>query len=115
MPYLSTEKIKEIRNEIKQTFPNFKFSIKREHYSTVCVSVLSGPIEFGTTEASVNHFWLRDNWGHNPQAYKFLSKLKSIMSRDMGEGYEDGDYGHIPNWYLDINIGKWDKPYIIKK
>ena len=27
----------------------------------------------------------------------------------------DYDYGSIPNYYLNMRIGKWDKPYILKQ
>jgi hypothetical protein len=115
MPYISTQKVKEIRSELKRTFPQFKFSVRRDNHSSVNVAVLSGPIDFGTTDESVNHYWLESHYGDRPKVLRFLTTLKGIMSAGQGSGYEDGDYGHIPDWYLDINIGRWDKPYTIKR
>ncbi len=115
MPYISTESVKEIRNELKSTFPKFKFSIRRDNYSSVNVTILAGPIDFGVTHNGVNHFWLANNWGHNPIALEFLTKLKSIVGRTQRELVYDGDYGSVPNYWYDISIGKWDKPYVVKK
>jgi hypothetical protein len=114
MPYISTESVKEIRNELKSTFPNFKFSVRRDNHSSVIVTVLSGPIDFGGTDISVNQYWLADNWGHNPEALDFLTKLKSIIGREQRELVYDGDYGSVPNYWYSISIGRWDKPYTIK-
>lgn len=115
MPYISTESVKEIRNELKSTFPKFKFSVRRDHYSSVIVTVLSGPIDFGGTDIGVNHFWIDTHWGHNPKALEFLTKLKSILGREQRELVYDGDYGSVPNYYYSISIGRWDKPYVIKR
>lgn len=115
MPYISTESVKEIRNELKSTFPKFKFSVRRDNYSSVIVTVLSGSIDFGGTDIGVNHYWIEDHWGHNPKALEFLTKLNSILGREQRELVYDGDYGSVPNYYYSISIGRWDKPYVIKR
>jgi hypothetical protein len=115
MPYITTEKVKEYRNKLKREFPQFKFSVRREHYSSVRVNILSGPIDFGGTNRQVNHYYIEEHWKDNPTACEFLQKVKSIVGGDEREVSYDGDYGSIPNYWYSISIGSWDREYVIKK
>jgi hypothetical protein len=116
MPYISPEKVREIRVAIRKTFPEFKFSVTCQHYMSVHIEVLSGPIDFGETYQQINHFWIAENWKENPKAKKFLLALDKIATSAFdGGGFMDSDYGYVPDYYHNINIGRWDKPYVIKK
>lgn len=103
MAYISTEQVKVIRENLKKEFPQFKFSVKREHYSKVCVSILSGNVDFGTTY----------------KKFKFekdgvLGKINSIVNTgNFDESDSMTDYFHV-GFYTDMSIGQYDKPYIIK-
>ncbi len=117
MPYISSEKVKAIREEIKKTFPEFKFSVTRQHYSTVAVVVLSGPIPLLDKGSSreyecVNTFWINDHYKDGAKK-DFLKKLNEITSRDCRIVSEDGDYGSTPNYYTDIRIGDFERPYVV--
>lgn len=112
MPYISTDRVKEIRNELKTTFPQFKFSVKRYHYSVVVVTIRKGPIDFGNTEFMVSPHWLENRWKEkNLQAYEFFDKVVKIVNHGNCTVVEDGDYGSIPRFYIDINVGDWQRPY----
>jgi len=117
MPYISTERVKEIRKEIKKTFPDFKFSITKEHHSVVRVIVLSGPIEMLmdplNAYESVNHFYIKDNYKDFPEIEYVLSRIYEIMSRGNCVESYDGDYGSIPSYYTHLKVGGFDRPYKI--
>jgi hypothetical protein len=115
MPYITTEAVKEIRNELKARFPNFKFSVVRHNGISVNVYIMRGPIDFGKTDVSVNKYWLDSHWGHNPKALTFLKEVVSIVGREQENVSWDPDYGHWPNFYFDVSIGKWDRPYELIK
>lgn len=115
MPYITTEAVKEIRNELKARFPKFKFSVVRRDGMAVDVRIMRGPIDFGKTDVNVNHYWLESHWGHNPKALKFLKEVVGIVGRNQRELVYDGDYGSVPTYYYHINIGKWDRPYELRK
>ena len=115
MPYITTDKVKEIRNELKSQFPKFKFSVVRGDYSSVNVAVLNGPVDFGTEFERVNQYWIKDHWADRPEALEFLLKVNEIISRDVKEVSYDYDYGSLPNYYYSIQIGKWNKPYTNSK
>lgn len=115
MPYISKESVKVIREKLKNTFPEFKFSVTCSNYSSVNVNVMAGPIDFGSEYSQVNHFWIDEHWKEKPKAKKFLLAVDKIMnSCNDGSGHEDVDYGFIPSYYRNISIGKWDKPYVKK-
>lgn len=41
MPYIESTTVVLIRKQVKEALPAFKFSVTREHYSKVNVSILS--------------------------------------------------------------------------
>lgn len=114
MPYIASEKVAEIRNEIKKQFPDFKFSITHQHYSTVVVSLMAGPIEFAETHRQLNPFHIEAHWKDEPDKMTMFLSIVDIIKKIGNHNpciVEDGDYGRVPSFYYDINIGRWDKPY----
>lgn len=110
MSYISPKEITtNIRKELKAQFPTFKFSVTRRNYNSISIAILKGDVDFGTEYSDVNHFWVKRDW--EGQALKVLSKIVSICMSDNYITSEDSDYGSIPNYYVNLSIGKWDKPY----
>ncbi len=118
MPYISTEDVKIKRNLIKKTFPKFKFSIRHRHHSAICVTILSGPIDFlngSDGYETVNNFYIKEHYKEFPEKQDMLLKLKDIINNDNYTIVDDGDYGTIPKFYTNISIGNWEKSYQFKK
>jgi hypothetical protein len=111
MPHITTETTKEIRKEIKKTFPNMKFSVTRRHHSTICVTLLESPIESNSDNYQLNHFYLENE--ENKEIAKVFTKVLEIINSHKGQAEEsyDSDYGSIPNFYINFSVGRWDKPY----
>ena len=114
MPYISTEEVSVIRKSIKKQFPDYNISVVRSHYSSVNISVMAGPLQFGgagePVYCQVNHFWLRSSdW--IPTELRFLQTISDIASAECGPSHMDGDYGSVPGYYVNITIGKWDRKY----
>ena len=40
MAYISTDDVKHIRNELKKELPQYKFSVVRDHHSSVTISLM---------------------------------------------------------------------------
>lgn len=110
MPYISTDKVKEFRNEIKKL--GGKISVTRRHHSTVCVNILEHNFSLDKDRGheSINHYYIKDHWGET-EWYDLLKRIHEIVGSDVETIIEDGDYGNVPNYYIDIEIGKWDRPY----
>jgi hypothetical protein len=111
MAYLSAERVKEIRTQLKKEFPSFKFSITRDDCSGIKISILESNVDFNLGEATykqANVYWIdRDFTG---QAKEVLKRIMAIAHSGV-KYYETGDYGNQPSFYVSINIGQWDKPY----
>lgn len=120
MPYISSEEVKAKRERIKKEFPGFKFSITRKHHSSINVNILEAPINLltnkeGRTHEQINHFYIEEHYKDNPEIKNVLLKIYNIMSEGVRIISEDGDYGSIPNFYTNISIGTWEKPFKINK
>jgi len=107
MPYISTQRVAEVRKELKSTFPDVKFSVRRQDHSTIAVSVMKSPFAWPEGTQSLNPFYL-DRYDHAD----FLQQVHDIANAGNRIVSEDGDYGSIPKFYLNIEIGKWNQPHV---
>jgi len=124
MPYITKEQVKAKREALKKALPEFKLSITTEHYSGIKVAIMRGPVDFGTEYSQLNPYInYREErynsetgvWESNPQIADIMERIMPILNEGMGEGFHDGDYGHVPDYYTWVHIGKWDKPYVCTK
>lgn len=119
MAYITSESVKEIRNNIKNLYPaknGWKFSITRENYSCVRCEILAAPIELriDTTKENegVNHFWLESRYeGKNETATEILKNINEILNLNNFDNSDAmTDYFHVGH-YVTISIGAWNKPF----
>ena len=136
MAYISTEDVRHIRNTLKKELPQYKFSVVRDHHSSVSVSIMKGPafkdwnyrdrwtqeIKVGSLNNEhhqINHYYTEDFYGK--ENAKILDKVYKIMkvapSLNGGKEWYDNsdamtDYFDTA-YYMHIGVGKWDKPYEI--
>ncbi|HWY35750.1 MAG TPA: LPD29 domain-containing protein [Nitrosopumilaceae archaeon] len=116
MSYISTEDVATKRKEIKTAFPNWKFSITREHYSSLNVVILEADIKLTDKEnVSVNQYYIKEHYADNKEVRDALQSIVDIMMRGKKTVSTDGDYGNIPNFYVNLEIGKWNKPFVFKR
>ena len=136
MAYMSQEKKKEIAALLKKEFGTdaktrgFKYTLGVRNHSTIVFTIKSGNIDFIQNYLDNTHFSqeLATAYAQNPPKYIdvntyhiekcFAGKAKDIIERaykclnhnnhDRSDIMTDYfDVGH----YVDINIGRWDKPY----
>jgi len=122
MPYISKEQVKAKREALKKALPQFKMSITTEHYSGIKVAILSGPVDFGVEYSQLNQYadyreprWDRqtEQYVSNPAIADLMETVMPILNEGIGSGFDDSDYGHVPDYYTWVHIGQWDKPYAI--
>ena len=123
MPYITKDQVKAKRAALKAALPAYKLSVTTEHYSGIKVAIMAGPTDFGTEYTQLNPYInyreerynsSTGEWESNPAIQDVLDIVMPILNEGMGEGFEDSDYGHIPDYYTWVHIGKWDKPYQVK-
>lgn len=141
MAYMSQERKAQRAPVIKAILKKYgvKGSLSVRNHSTLVLTVKSGKIDFIenfiTTDANLNYGrkmtqdqidYIRKNKSLdvNPYWYQehFTGKakdfLKEVLDAMYGADYFDEsdaqvDYFHCSH-YVDVNIGKWNKPYIVE-
>ena len=122
MAYITKEAVKVKRELLKNLFPEFKFSVKLENYSSARVTILESPIEVtysencayeecGTKVTYTQHI------GHtNLNDYEGMDILKFIVG-DLGNFDKSDimtDYFHV-GYYSSLYIGQWNKDVVVKE
>ena len=129
MAFINAEDVKAIRNELKVTFPKFKFGVKKRDYSAVDVTIKSGPTDFSDCfragdngHAQINHFHTH-MYGEHKDFFDAVHKIIKTAPIK-GEGYHKNkgwydnsdamtDYFDTA-YYISMNVGSWSTPYVLK-
>jgi hypothetical protein len=129
MAYIKTEEVSAIRNELKKRFGHtgLKFGVKKQHHSSVHVTIKAGPIDFsdiyrdhygsGDHYAQVNVYHLSNYGQHQPFFEEVLKIIKTAPALAEGgrEWFDKSDimtdYFHTA-FYINLNVGEYDKPYV---
>ena len=123
MPYITKDQVRAKRAALKAALPAYKLSVTTEHYSGIKVAIMAGPTDFGTEYTQLNPYinYREERYNSstgqmdsNPHIQDVLDIVMPILNEGKGEGFQDSDYGHVPDYYTWVHIGKWDKPYQIK-
>lgn len=116
MAYISQEEKKELAPGIKAVLKKYgmKGSIAINHYSSLVVNVSKGVIPFkhshgdGYTQVNTYHI---DSW-YEGVAKDFLNELLAAMKGTKWYDRSDAMTDYFDTaYYMDINLGKWNKPY----
>tara|TARA_B100001093_G_scaffold127946_1_gene120423 strand:+ start:449 stop:796 length:348 start_codon:yes stop_codon:yes gene_type:complete len=113
MAYMSQENKKTLAPAIKAVLKEYgmKGSIAVDNSSTLVVNLKEGHIDFGSKNDSVNTYWIDKHY--TGIAQQFLNELKDAM---MTGNYNNSDimtdYFDV-GWYIEINVGKWNKEYVL--
>lgn len=115
MAYIKASETSEIRKQLKEKFPEIKFSVKTVNMSTVSVSILKSPYDFsevldGRDYTSVNSYG--EITKYDTETNTILNNIIKIMKSQNWFDKSDAmtDYFHTA-YYLDLKIGNWDRPY----
>lgn len=135
MAHMSQERKATIAPVVKAILKkyNIQGTLSVRHHSSLVLNIKSGKIDFikdYNTKAGTDNYAR----GFEPASRGYLDVNPYYLNRDfsettaniiselhtaMNEGNFDksepqADYFHV-GWYTDINIGQWDKPYIVKE
>tara|TARA_X000001382_G_scaffold105686_1_gene80941 strand:- start:4447 stop:4809 length:363 start_codon:yes stop_codon:yes gene_type:complete len=118
---MNQEKKKKLAPTIKQALKkhNMKGTLSVDNYSTLRLTLQSGPIDFkytgqdGRTIRNINEYWYKDHFADNAEALAFLSEVIPAMNNGNHDNSDImTDYFDV-GWYISVNLGKWDKPYVV--
>ena len=140
MAYMSQERKAKLAPAIKAVLKKYgvKASIAVNNHSTLVVNIKSGKIDFIEnfiqTDANVMHgrkmsqdqidyirknqsldvnpYWYKEHF--SGQALAFLSQVIALMNKGNHDNSDvQTDYFDV-GWYVDVNIGRWNKPYTVE-
>ena len=134
MAYMSQEKKAKIAPVVKKVLAKYKLkgSLSVDNHSTLVLTIKSGKIDFiknyndaiaerdptgnkhlnkAATNLDINTYWSHEH---------FTGKAKSALAElitAMNDGNHDRsdpmtDYFDV-GWYVNIHVGRWNKPYIV--
>ena len=136
MAYMSQEKKVKIAPKIKAILAKYKVkgSLAVRNHMTLCLNLKSGSIDFianSNTVCGNSHYQVASGFKPSTSGYdqvnpyhfkdhydgKALAFMQEVFAA-MNDGNHDrsdiqSDYFDV-GWYVDVNIGKWDKQYILE-
>ena len=119
MAYISQQDKKDLAPAIKAVLKNYgmKGTIAINHYSSLVVNIQSGVLDFtdhfshGDGYIQVNTYHI-DSW-YSGTIKRFLQDLVKAMKGNKWYDKSDAMVDYFDTaYYVDINIGKWNKPYV---
>ena len=128
MAFINAEDVKAIRNELKATFPKFKFGVRKQDFHKVSVTIKEGPTDFsdcfthGEGYAQINQYHTH-MYGKHQKLFDAIHKI--IRTAPIkGDGYwkNKGWYDNSDSmidyfdtaYYISMNVGSWNQPYVKK-
>ena len=122
MAYIKTEEVAAIRGQLKEKFKGLKFSVRKQHHSSVSVTIKAGNVDFSdilddSGYAQINQYWLNRTGKHEHLFEEIYKVIKTAPASVEGgrEWFDDSDsmtdYFHTA-FYFSVNVGSWDKPYV---
>jgi hypothetical protein len=140
MAYVSQDLKKSLAPSIKAVLKKYgvKGTLAVSNHSTLVLNIKSGKIDFienfiktdseGTSarrmsqdqidyirqnqNLDVNPYWYQEHFSGVAKA--FLLEVITLMNKGNHDNSDiQTDYFDV-GWYVDVNIGKWDKPYILE-
>jgi len=141
MAYMSQERKQSLAPAIKAVLKKYgvKGTLAVNNHSTLVLNIKTGPIDFienfiqtdkdlpygkhmsddqiayirKNQSLDVNVYWYKEHF--SGQALAFLSQVIPLMNKGNHDNSDvQTDYFDV-GWYVDVNIGKWNKPYTLEK
>lgn len=135
MAYMSQDRKAQIAPVVKAILKKYdiKGSLAVDNHSSLVLNIKSGPIDFigdynktvgeqpgGFRTGSpaekyiqINPYWYHEHF--SGKAKKFLAEaLKALNVGNHDNSDAQTDYFDV-GWYVNVNIGRWNKPYIMEK
>jgi hypothetical protein len=135
MAYMSQERKAKIAPVVKSILKRYgiKGSLAVNNHSTLVLNIKSGSLDFiknfnetvderpggfrlgspAKDYLSINKYWYHEHFND-----KVIKKFLDEVYNALNDGNHDNSRAEIDyfdvGWYVDVNIGKWNKPYVLE-
>jgi hypothetical protein len=109
---------KKVKDSLYKKYPNYNFSVTSERGETDSLYIywLGADfypfIEVGETDIDVNTYYVNDETRLIPKGLDVVKEIYKI-AKEYQTSYERGDNHRVKNFYLNIHVGKHDKPFTV--
>lgn len=134
MAYMSQEKKAKIAPVVKAILKKYgmKGSLAVNNHSTLVLNIKSGCLDLirnynqtvgerpggfqlgspAVDSLSVNPYWFQDHFSGKAKA--FLTEIFKAMNAGNHDNSDiQTDYFDV-GWYVNVNVGRWNKPYVLE-
>jgi len=120
MAYFNQERKKAMQPRIKAILDRYgmKGSLSVDHHSTVVLTLTAGKLNFefeneDRRHLSVNPYWFKEHF--KGEQLEFLTEVFAVLNDGNWDRSDSQvDYFDV-GWYVDVNVGRWNKPYVCTK
>jgi hypothetical protein len=115
MAYMNQDKKSQIALSVKPLLKKYgvKGTLSVDNHTSIVLTLKSGKVDFGDSRSQVNPYWFHEHY--DGVAKEFLTEafaaLKSAGWYDRSDAMTD--YFDVA-YYVDVNVGKWNKPYVLE-
>lgn len=127
MAYMSQEQKAKIAAALKKVVPaGWKYSLGVRHHSTIVMTIASAPVDLlrafkptpaynpeEATHLDVNVYHFRDAIADAGILATFEKIIDALNLDNFDKSDLQTDYFHVGH-YVDLDIGRWNKPFVIK-
>ena len=105
-----------VRTWLKETYPRYTFSVRRDGYSSILIRLMKADFEAFTRESGkvqgdINHYNIQASDSLTDRGKEVMTNVRDfVMSYNFDESDPMTDYFHT-NFYLTLGIGSYRQPY----
>jgi hypothetical protein len=123
MAYVSQEKKAKIAAALKPVVPaGWKYSLAVDNHSTIVMTIASAPVDlpkilYGESKGHVgiNHYHFERHFEGNPKMVEIFKKIVAALNLDNHDRSDImTDYFDVGH-YVTLQLGRWNKPFVVKK
>lgn len=108
-----------VRTWLKETYPRYRFSVRRENYHSIHIRLMKADFEAFTKESGkiqgdINHYHIASDKSLTDRAKEVMLNVRDfVMSYNFDDSDPMTDYFHT-NFYLTLGIGSYRQPYKVE-
>lgn len=118
--YRSTKDIAAtVRATLKEKLPEYKFSVTTEHYTQISVSLMAGPVPVLKHSSNggyvqLNPWYLNNDDRLTKDGLRVMTIALAALNAEWWDKSEPQTDYFCCAFYRSLNIGRWDRPYVIR-